>query len=699
LKPALHQLADLYSIKTSYLDVRGRVRPASGEALLAALRALGAPVASFKDVPAAIRTKRLQDWQQPLEPVSVIWGGEVRALNLRLTADLIEKPIAASLTLDTGEKKSLLWRTSQSSVLDSIDLEGTRYVTVQLYLPEAVPFGYHNLELDLPGQTARVLIISAPLKAYSPRGDARIWGVFLPLYSLHTRRSWGAGDFSDLSAVLEWASTLGGSMVGTLPLLPSFFNDKIGPSPYMPASRLFWNEFYLDISRIPELENCSKAQSLIDSPDFQEEIRSLHSAGRAEYRRQYSLKRKVLEELLEYCLAAKSERYATFRQYIDSNSLLEEYACFRAAGERHGIDWHKWPQRMRDGRLNEGDYLEKSRQFHLYAQWLAQEQIQSLCQKARRDKTHLYLDLPVGVHPRSYDVWRDRDSFIMDASGGAPPDPVFTSGQNWSFPPIHPERIRTRGYRYIIQSLQHQLEQVSMLRIDHMMHFHRLFCIPEGMENREGVYIGYKADELYAILTLESYRHQSIIIGEDLGMVPPEVRPMMEAHGIYRMFVGQYELIAENTLGKIPPQAVASLNTHDIFPFAAFWQERDILARQKLKLINEKLAQEEILRRRQIMKQLIRILQDRSPDKAISGDTGAILRELLNLLAASPAYALLVNLEDLWLETRPQNTPGTKGRQNWTQKARFSFEEFSQMPQVVDVLRQMDRTRRGVGGI
>ena len=106
-----------------------------------------------------------------------------------------------------------------------------------------------------------------------------------------------------------------------------------------------------------------------------------------------------------------------------------------------------------------------------------------------------------------------------------------------------------------------------MLRIDHMMNFHRLFWIPEGMENREGVYVSYRAEELYAILALESCRHQSVIVGEDLGMVPPEVRPMMEKHGIYRMFVGQYELIAENQLGKIPAQSVASLNTHDMFPF------------------------------------------------------------------------------------------------------------------------------------
>ena len=268
----------------------------------------------------------------------------------------------------------------------------------------------------------------------------------------------------------------------------------------------------------------------------------------------------------EYFFAQKPGRFTDFEAYLNSHSSLEDYARFRAAGEKQGIRWYSWPQAMRDGKLKDGDYSEKQRQYHLYTQWLAHEQIQSLSQKARRDNLYLYLDLPVGVHPYSYDVWRERESFVTGINGGAPPDPVFTSGQNWSFPPLHPEKIRQQGYRYVIDCLRHQLELAGMLRIDHMMNFHRLFWIPEGMENREGVYVNYRAEELYAILALESYRHQSVIVGEDLGIVPPEVRPMMEKHGIFRMFVGQYELITENQLGEIPSDCVASLNTHDMFP-------------------------------------------------------------------------------------------------------------------------------------
>jgi 4-alpha-glucanotransferase len=72
-----------------------------------------------------------------------------------------------------------------------------------------------------------------------------------------------------------------------------------------------------------------------------------------------------------------------------------------------------------------------------------------------------------------------------------------------------------------------------------------------------------------------------------------------------------------------------------------------------------------------------------------------VLRAALAFLSASQARIVLVNLEDLWLETEPQNTPGTwEERPNWRRKARYSFEVFRQLPQVVDALREIDRVRK-----
>jgi 4-alpha-glucanotransferase len=690
-------LANLYGINTSYRDMNGCPTPASSESLFAVLKALGAPLDNLNGVPQAIREKQMEHWRQPLEPITVLHNTDIPAINLRLPVTLLNTPISASLVTENGETKKLRWGWDASCIIDSGEIEGTKYVDLRLNLSEKLPFGYHKLYLDLPGRMSETLIISAPQQAYNPPlGNERIWGVFLPLYALRSRQSWNAGDFSDLETLLEWVCKLGGRMVGTLPLLPSFFDQKIGPGPYMPASRLFWNEFYLNISRIPDLGKCLPAQNRLNSSAFREEIAKLHKSHFVDYSRQPSLKRQVLEELSKYFFTERPEGFSVYQDYVKSSGVLEDYARFRATVERHGLDWHDWPQRMRDGNLKEGDYDEKVRQYYLYTQWQAQEQIRDLSQKARRNNSYLYLDVPVGVHPLSYDVWRERESFVSGINGGAPPDPVFTSGQNWSFPPIHPEKVRRQGYRYIIESLRHQLELAGMLRIDHMMSFHRLFWIPEGMENREGVYVNYRAEELYAILALESYRHQSIIIGEDLGIVPPEVRPMMEKNGIFRMFVGQYQLISENQLGIIPSHSIASLNTHDMYPFTSFWQESDIPERVKLKLVNREEAEKELKQRCEVKNTLIDILQYRDVHNEIPQDIAEILKAILKLMAVSPAYGLLVNLEDLWQETHPQNIPGTTRKQNWSRKARYGWEKFSRMPQVNDILCGIDRLRKGI---
>jgi 4-alpha-glucanotransferase len=59
---------------------------------------------------------------------------------------------------------------------------------------------------------------------------------------------------------------------------------------------------------------------------------------------------------------------------------------------------------------------------------------------------------------------------------------------------------------------------------------------------------------------------------------------------------------------------------------------------------------------------------------------------------------VLVNLEDLWGEMERQNLPGTTMEQpNWRRKGRYSFEEFSTMPGVVEALEQLAEARRGSG--
>lgn len=701
--PSLHRLARWYGVQTAYYDVAHRRQPpASTESLLAVLRSLGAPVASFQDLPAALRERRQALWRRPLEPVAVAWDGGPFAMDVRLPASMADTHLAAHLILETGERRTWTWHGANMPTQEAAEVEGYRYLTKQLPLPGGLPWGYHQLILEATTEPVQALVIAAPLRAYTPTTQKgwKTWGVFAPLYALHSQRGWGAGDLSDLEALTAWVLETGGGVVATLPLLAAFLDEPFEPSPYMPVSRLFWNEFYLDITSLPEVQKCPSAQARLASSAFQKELEAQRHLPLVDYRRQMALKRTVLMEAAQ-CFFQKAgespQRHESFQGFLQQHPPVRDYARFRATIEKRRVSWKSWPQPLRDGVLQDGDYDEEAYRYHLYAQWVAHQQLQTLSEGAQQKGPGLYLDLPLGVHPDGYDAWREQALFVQDTSVGAPPDTFFTRGQDWGFPPLHPERVREQGYAYYIACIRNHLRHAGILRIDHVMGLHRLFWVPNGMAARQGVYVRYQAEELYAILSLESHRHRAMIVGEDLGTVPREVRSSMARHGLHEMYVAQYELKAdpERALRPVPTRAVASLNTHDMPPFAAFWRGMDIADRHELRLVEGEGVRQEVEQRQAIKEALARFLSRRNPTPGLIRGPRGVLRSTLAFLGRSPARVLLVGLEDLWLETQPQNVPGTQEeRPNWRRKLRYSLEELRKAPRVVDMLRQVDMVRK-----
>ncbi|HWM91096.1 MAG TPA: 4-alpha-glucanotransferase [Thermoanaerobaculia bacterium] len=692
----LRELARLYGVQTSYDDALGRHVEADRESLVAVLSALGAGFDRIEDAAEALRERQQELAGRVIEPVLVAWDGRAPETVLRFGSD--SGKLAIRFDLEGGER--FAWDRELSS-LPMADPSGRL-----LSLPDNLPTGYHHLRVESGGRSGEALVISAPTRVYTgdggDGGDGKpLWGVFLPLYALRTRESWGMGDFSDLETLAEWTASLGGGVVGTLPMLSSFLDEPFEPSPYAPASRLFWNEIYLDPRRVPELEDCPEAKRLMQSPEFRREVESLRKDWTVDYARQMSLKRRVLEELAkEFFIRPSPDRRDAFEEFAEARPELETYAAFRAVGERRGEPWQQWPERLREGTLAPADWDEDDRRYHLWVQWITDEQVGAMAKEARRRGPGLYLDLPLGVHGNSYDVWRYRDLFAEGISTGAPPDTFFTKGQTWGSPPLHPERLREHGYSYLIESLRHHLRHSGLLRIDHVMQLYRLFWIPWGMEASAGVYVRYPVEELFAVLSVESHRHKAMIVGENLGTVPPEIGEAMDRHDVLGMYVVQYEL-QPGSEGLRPPPArsVASLNTHDMPTFRSFWEARDVADLQDLGFFDEQQAREERERRGAIRQKMIDELPPLPPEeRGGEREYAGVLRRRLDWLASSPARMVLINLEDLWGETEPQNVPGTHDeRPNWRRKARYTFEELSTKPEVVDALRRVDGIRKEGG--
>jgi len=262
---------------------------------------------------------------------------------------------------------------------------------------------------------------------------------------------------------------------------------------------------------------------------------------------------------------------------------------------------------------------------------------------------------------------------------------------------MHPERMRFHHHDYTIAYIRNHLRFARMLRIDHVMGLHRLFWIPAGLTGDKGVYVEYPAEELYAILSLESHRYEAGIVGENLGLVPAEVTRSMRRHNIHQMFVVQYELAADNpkrAMRPIPRDSVASLNTHDVVPFHGFLNGDDIDDRLDLKFIDRRTAAQERKQRRRVTRNLVAFLRHKRLLKRGRVEPDELTRAILQFLSQSMAKVVLVNLEDLWKETRPQNIPATqKERPNWRRRMKLSIEEIERSMAVKTVLDVVNNSR------
>lgn len=686
----LRALARFHGVQTEYVEMSGLTERAPAESLLAVLRALGVAVASETDAGRALASSRLTAWGRRVEPILLAWDGDLQPIFLRVPASLDGSAVGFWI-----ESDGQISNDGFSTIRPGGDDAPEGFASGTLHLPIELPTGYHRIELKFADdQTAHTLVISAPTRAFAGPGleGKRPWGVFCPLYALHSETSLGAGDFADLEALIDWTASLGGGLVATLPMLASNFD---GPdpfiSPYSPTSRVFWNEFYLDLARIPELARSQAARDMLASEEAEVEIKALRESGFVDYGRQMRLKRRVLEALADV-VEQNPARSEAFRRYLVDHPEAELFALFQASGEQWGRDWRKWATEPDQSNVDDRAY-----RYHLYAQWQADEQLRGLAAKAHENGLAWYLDFPVGVDFNSFDVWTHRDAFATGASVGCPPDPVYTKGQNWGFPPLHPERQRESGYAYLIASIRAHLEHANALRMDHVMGLHRLFWIPQGAEARLGAFVETPAEEIYAILSVESHRHSAWLVGEDLGTVPPEVERAMRRHDVRGMYVVQYEIRPDpaQPLREPPVPTVASVNTHDMPPFGAFWGGMDLDDRKDLGLMSgERLEHERFVREQQrsALVGFLRAKGDLEADE--TENVEAILHALWRWLAASPSSVLLLNIEDFWLETESQNTPNTYDeRPNWRRKLRRPFEQIAHDPRFRAILRQVDELR------
>ncbi|MGI9038948.1 MAG: 4-alpha-glucanotransferase [Gemmatimonadota bacterium] len=688
---AIINTAVQYGLEPAWVDTDGRRQVASPEVILAALARLGAPVESVADLDEAASSRRNEIWRRFCPPARAGAPGEATTVPLRIPAVKARGRLRWTLVSDRGRARVGEARVEELMLAGGSSVDGERFEVRTLVLPPDLDIGYHTLRLAWGTADQRVHLVIAPTRAWRSGGIEGGWGLFHPLYGLRTARGEGVGDFRTLRQALEFTSARGGRVFGTTPLLASFDAPPVDPSPYAPASRLFWNDAYVDLEAAPGWAELRERAS--GGPGGDDPAEADRADPRVPWDALSLRRRERLERLSERFFEAGGAREPDFVRWADARPAAGDYARFRAAREAWGPDWRAWPEPARSGRPPEDALDRRIIRRHLFAQWQADRQMRHAVADAG---AALYLDVPLGTSADGYDVWRHRALFVDGVSTGAPPDDFFRGGQDWGLPPLHPERIRENGYAYFGATLRHAMGPAGLVRIDHVMQLQRLYWVLPGGRPTDGVYVRYPAEELAAVLALESHRAECEVVGEDLGTVPPAVRELMDDRGLRRSWVFGFSPGEEPD---VPPGAVATLETHDMVPLLGLRAGTDIAERVALGLLangdgdgdvddsgvggdddgDRDEAGVLLEERRRIFAALDERHGTTAPESREGEADGPdpLLAPLLAQVGRSPAGLVLVSLDDLAGVADPQNVPGTTHeRPNWRRRLNRPLESL-----------------------
>jgi len=571
-----------------------------------------------------------------------------------------------------------------------------------------------------------------PQRAYLPSAleRGRAWGFAVNLYALRSKRNWGIGDFTDLRDFVRLAARAGAGIVGTNPLHALHYVEPEAASPYSPTSRYFRNPLYVDVEAVPEFDaaapRAAKLRERVASPEFAATLAALREAPEIAYARVARAKWSALEELYAVLRECGGERAAAFRRFGEQGGVrLERFAVHEALSERfareegraHG--WPSWPEGFRQAESPEvAQWAARERHrvdYFKYLQWIADEQLAIAVREANAMPIGLYLDLAVGVDINSADVWSNPRDYVLDATIGAPPDILGPQGQNWRLRPPAPAVLEQTGGAPFGELLEANMQHAGALRLDHAMALMRLFCIPNGKAAAEGAYVAYPLETLVSVVCVESARARCLLVGEDLGNVPPGFRERMERANIFSYRVLLFERDEAGAFR--PPQsypelALATATTHDLPTLAGWAVGRDLDARERIGILPGDAVGAARSERRVDVSRLFDALRaagelddatfealHRAVD-ALWTDAAAydpLVRAAYRYLARSPARLVLVQLDDGLVEFEQVNLPGTFSEYpNWRRKNSLDLDEIAREGRLAVLSAEVDsRIRKG----
>ncbi|MCF5361766.1 4-alpha-glucanotransferase [Pseudomonas syringae] len=580
-------------------------------------------------------------------------------------------------------------------------------LTSNAELPALAPPGYQQLEIA--GQHLTIAV--APKTCFSmamatdtskPHG----WGLTAQLYSLRREGDGGFGDTEALEKVLRSAGERGADALGISPIHAMFANDPHRYSPYSPSSRLFLNSLYASPGAI--LGESAWRQAIEDAR-VGDEMKRLETQTLIDWPAAANAKWKALHALYEGFSAGDHPLHEDFNSFRHSGGeALENHCRFEALCAESetlniGNNWHEWPEQFKDPRSDAVAAFAKSHSeqisFHAFAQWLIARGLERAQVAARSSgmRVGLIADLAVGADGAGSQAWSRQDELLSALTVGCRSDILNRAGQSWGISAFSPDGLKRNGFRAFIEMLRANFAHAGGLRIDHVMGLQRLWVIPQGAPPSEGGYLNFPLDDMLRLLSLESWRHKAIVLGEDLGTVPEGLSEKLSARAILGMRV----LLFEQNNGQFKPildwsdQALATTSTHDLPTLAGWLSELDIEWNARLGHIDEQHEsqwREERTREYESLRRALSQNIDSLPSE--TEDPAQIIDASISYLGHTRAPLVLLPIEDALGVEEQANLPGTiDSHPNWRRRLPGDAASLLDNPNAARRLELLSRSR------
>lgn len=653
----LNQLAEAAGLSIDWVDADGRDQRVTPEVLRAVLNGLGLAAGSDEEI------------ESSLEKLDAINGGA--HLPPLLTVDQ-----GAALELGRYCEPSTRYRLELE---DGSHHEGTLDERARLVAIDTP--GYHQLEIA----DQRLTVAVAPHAGPSVEDVAgpHAWGLTAQIYSLRRPGDGGLGDTLALETLVRNAAAHGAAALGISPIHAMFTGNSGQYSPYSPSSRLFYNILH----SAPEAILGEKPVRIaVDSCGLADELQRLEQLELIDWDAVSRTRQCLLRALYDDFRTGGNAQQADFDSFREAGGeALENHCRFEAlhaallSPDGHPQHWRNWPE---DYRTPQSPGVERFAREHAdevsyyaFCQWLIArglERAQTAALSAGM-KIGLISDLAVGADGGGSQAWSRQDEVLAALSVGAPPDIINRQGQSWGISAFSPWGLKAHGYRAFIEMVRANLAHAGGMRIDHVMGLMRLWVMPSGAGPAEGAYLNYPFDDLLRLLSLEAWRRNAVILGEDLGTVPEGLREKLAARNLLAMRVLFFERDHNGNFKpptQWPSSALATSTTHDLPTINGWWQGHDIDWRIKVGQHQEHERPAQLEERERERTGLLRLLREYAPD--VQGDLSdpqVLAEACASFLGRTPAPLVLFPVEDALCLLEQPNMPGTiDNHPNWRRR-------------------------------